>query len=182
MARARRDADAERRAAEATRHELNERLETLRDAAHDDALGALRRARDELDRLRATLKRPGSGADVASAKERLGALAEAIAEHAPRTPPPQGEAPPPQALAPGTRVAVPRLGGRGQEHREQQESEAREAVRDDSEGDHVGESAGTFAPEHDFDGLDENREIKQQAAILYVVEIVLKLLERVLLG
>src|SRR5512134_282477 len=42
--------------------------------------------------------------------------------------------------------------------------------------------ARALAPEHDLDRLDENREIEQQAPVLDVVQVVLKLLERILFG
>ncbi len=110
--RARRDADTARRDAEAAQREAKTRVEALRKGAHDEALAALRRARDEADRLRKRLGK-GGGEEVAAARAELADLGERVAGHAPAAPAPRGRAASEGELTVGREVFVAKLGGRG---------------------------------------------------------------------
>jgi DNA mismatch repair protein MutS2 len=110
---ARREADAARREAEGQARALRAREAELRRGAHDDAIAALRRARDELDALRQRLKRGGEPAAVAETKAALAGLAETIAARAPAATEPGGRPASPGELVPGTAVVLASLGGRG---------------------------------------------------------------------
>jgi DNA mismatch repair protein MutS2 len=111
-ARERREAEGERREAESARRAAETRLREIRKGAHDEATAALRRARDEVDRLRAALKRPA--ADPATARARLGELAGEVARLAPEAPAPPGAPAAEEDLVPGAPVWVSSLGARGQ--------------------------------------------------------------------
>jgi DNA mismatch repair protein MutS2 len=110
--RARREAEAERAEAAAARKSADQRLREIRKGAYDDATAALRRTRDEIDRLRAALKKPE--ADPAAARATLGALANDLAPHAPLAPAPPGHPASDEDLVPGAPVWVASLGARGQ--------------------------------------------------------------------
>ncbi len=85
------------------------REEEAHRAAYHEAVAALRRARDELDRVRAGIKRRRA-ADLTEVKREISAQAGAVAAHAPAEPPPPGDVPAPEQLVPGTRVTVAGLG------------------------------------------------------------------------
>lgn len=113
-AQARRRAEAAQREAEAARHAFEEKTRRLHEQAHDEALEALRQARDELDRLKRALRGKGAAFDVHEAKEKLHALRSEIAGYAP--PPAEVGGAPARAenLRPGVRVLLPKLGSRGE--------------------------------------------------------------------
>jgi DNA mismatch repair protein MutS2 len=112
---ARREAEQARREAEAAQRAARAREEQLRRGAHDAAVAALRRARDELDELRDRLKKAGDDGAVVAARERLAALAGNIAEHAPpAVATASGRPATATELVPGAAVLLPKLGGRGQ--------------------------------------------------------------------
>jgi DNA mismatch repair protein MutS2 len=83
----------------------------MRRGAHDDAVAALRRARDELDELKKRVR--GADAEAAgAARARLQELREEIDEHAPEETV-AGRAATERELVVGANVIVPKLGGRG---------------------------------------------------------------------
>ena len=124
-----REAETVRREAEAARADYQERRRKLHEGAHGEAVAALRQVRDELDRVRAEVKRqakaqaktsgagkPGARPDAAlgSVKGKLAELSGTVSAHAPARPVPRGTRPAPEALVPGTPVYVISLGSRGQ--------------------------------------------------------------------
>lgn len=128
----RREAETARGEAEAMRADYQERRRKLHEGAHGEAVAALRQVRDELDRVRAEVKRqakagiqagmktdgnkPGTrpDADMGSFKGKLAELSSTVAAHAPVRPAPRGARAAPEALVPGTAVYVTSLGSRGQ--------------------------------------------------------------------
>jgi DNA mismatch repair protein MutS2 len=114
------EAETERRVARDARRAAEEREQKLRKGAHGEAVDALRRARDELDRVRAGLRRRKVGAggvDVGGADAERAAidrLAKDVASHAPEPPEPEGAPPTADELTVGTPVIVAKLGGKGQ--------------------------------------------------------------------
>jgi DNA mismatch repair protein MutS2 len=118
---ARREADLDRREAESERAEAERRLREIRKGAYDQAVADLRKARDELERVGKLVKRAAAtaaseatAAELARARETLAGAAEKIAAHAPAPAAPGGRPASEAELAPGTRVLLPRLGGRGE--------------------------------------------------------------------
>jgi len=111
---ARREAEGARREAEARERAARAREEKARTGAHDDAVAAMRRARDELDQLRLRLKKADVPEVVTEAKARIAAIGADVAARAPQATPsgkPAAEA----DLVPGAAVRVASLGGgRGQ--------------------------------------------------------------------
>jgi len=105
--------EADRRAAADAKVTAQDRERKLREGAHGEAVQALRRARDELDKLRTGLRRKRSPAGAEPVGERIKELAREVAEHAPAEPPPSGEPPAADQLRPGVAVRVPSLRGRG---------------------------------------------------------------------
>jgi len=108
---------AEELAAEAERklEQAKERLEAARKGAHDDAMDTLRKARMELDRTRAVLRRTGdkvTPAEVSVMKREIDEAAKAVHEAAPKPEPPPGRPADAAALKAGVEVWVKRLGGR----------------------------------------------------------------------
>jgi DNA mismatch repair protein MutS2 len=127
LGRARADAEAARAEADAARRAIRERERKLQEGAHSEAVAALRQARDELDRVRAEIKRrvkvtaQAAQADKADRQSeikalegKLKAIADAVGEHAPGKALPEGVRPVTGALAPGMAVYVASLGNRGQ--------------------------------------------------------------------
>jgi DNA mismatch repair protein MutS2 len=103
--------------AERKLEQAKERLEAARKGAHDDAMETLRRARLELDRTRAVLRRSGdkvTPAEVSAMKREIDEAARAVHEAAPRPEPPPGRPADPASLKAGVEVWVKRLGGRAQ--------------------------------------------------------------------
>lgn len=123
LARARAQAEAARAEAEAARRAAKERERKAHEAAHSEAVAALRQAREELDNVRAEIKRRIKVAAKANANERqtevdsikakLSALSEAVAQRAPGRALPEGVRPVTGELTPGTAVYVASLGNRG---------------------------------------------------------------------
>jgi DNA mismatch repair protein MutS2 len=108
---ARREAERMQRDAEGAERAARAREERARRTAFDESMVALRRARDELDEVRAQLKRTDKQS-VASARSRVGEIAESVAAHAPVSKA-AGRAARAEDLLPGTPVLVVHLGGRG---------------------------------------------------------------------
>lgn len=123
LARARAQAEAARAEAEAARRAAKERERKAHEGAHSEAVAALRQARDELDNVRAEIKRRIKVAasatatqrqtDVESIKTKLNALSEAVTQRAPGRALPEGVRPVTGELTPGTLVYVASLGSRG---------------------------------------------------------------------
>lgn len=123
LARARAQAEAARAEAEAARRAAKERERKAHEAAHSEAVAALRQAREELDNVRAEIKRRIKVAakanenqrqtEVDSIKAKLSALSEAVAQRAPGRALPEGVRPVTGELTPGTAVYVASLGSRG---------------------------------------------------------------------
>jgi DNA mismatch repair protein MutS2 len=114
---ARREAEAARREAEARERAARARETRAREGAHDEAVAAMRRARDTLDELRVKLRKTDLGTPdvVAQARAQLAAVGEEIAARAPAAVPPGGRPAREDDLLPGTAVVVASLGGsRGQ--------------------------------------------------------------------
>lgn len=116
-----RRAESARREAEAAREAFEDRRRKLHEGAHLEAVAALRQTRDELDRLRADLKRQARAerqaadpATLAAVKGQLTALSNAVSGHAPKRAAPRGIRVTADALVPGTAVYVTSLGSRGQ--------------------------------------------------------------------
>jgi DNA mismatch repair protein MutS2 len=109
-----RDVDAIRSRLEVTRRELEEARRKLKEKAHDEAVTALRGARDELDRLRTRLRRAASEAEAARVEKDIARAASLVAAHAPRSPAPPSRPAEAADLEPGTTVWVPQLGGLAQ--------------------------------------------------------------------
>jgi DNA mismatch repair protein MutS2 len=109
----RRDVESDRRAAAAALASAKLKERQAREGAHSDAVQALRRARDELDRVRTGMRRKRAGVVADTAKDEVAKLARAVAEHAPASEAPEGSPPPVAELKPGVAVAVPSLRGRG---------------------------------------------------------------------
>ncbi|MBI4508142.1 MAG: endonuclease MutS2 [Deltaproteobacteria bacterium] len=108
----RREAETARQEAETMKRAAQARERELRRGAHVEAVSALRRARDELDRLRASLKQAASLEEAAAAKEKIASLADEVAARAPE-PETAGAPASAEDLVVGTAVLVPSLGGRG---------------------------------------------------------------------
>ncbi len=84
--------------------------------SHGEALGALRQARTEVDRVRADLRRKDAAArlaDVQAARRTLVQVGAEVARHQPKSPLPPGRTARHGELAIGMPVIVPSLGGRG---------------------------------------------------------------------
>lgn len=86
---------------------------------HGEALGALRQARQEVEALRAELRRKAAEARadelaVREARRALAVVGSTVARLQPRGPQVPGRAPRDGELVPGTPVLVPSLGGRGE--------------------------------------------------------------------
>ena len=123
LARARAQAEAARVEAEAARRAAKERERKAHEGAHSEAVAALRQARDELDNVRAEIKRrvkvaanaPAASrqAEVDALKAKLGKLSESVAQRAPGRALPEGVRPATGELTPGTAVYVASLGSRG---------------------------------------------------------------------
>jgi DNA mismatch repair protein MutS2 len=112
---ARREAERARRDAEGAERAAKAREVQLRKGAHDDAVAALRRTRDELDGLKQRLKK-GDREDLTAAKAELAEAAGKIAAHAPagKSAGPGGRPLGAEEIVPGMAVVVASLGGRGQ--------------------------------------------------------------------
>lgn len=119
-------ADRERaRATEAQAQTLKEQarteLQKARRLAHDDAIGALRNARNELEDAKAALRKgikdaegsPQSAEGLLQARQRIDKLAREIAGAAPQQAGPAGRPARRDEVVIGARVLVPRLGGIG---------------------------------------------------------------------
>lgn len=127
LARARAQAEAARVEAEAARRAARERERKAHEGAHSEAVAALRQARDELDDVRAEIKRrikvaahataasrkAEVDADVGAIRAKLSKLSESVAQGAPGRALPEGVRPVTGALTPGTAVYVASLGSRG---------------------------------------------------------------------
>jgi DNA mismatch repair protein MutS2 len=114
-ARERQSAEELRRRAEATQAEAKERLARARKGAHDEAVEALRKAREELERHKGVLRRRGGEvqpAELIALKRELDQKAAEVFQAAPTPEAPPGRAPRPDELKPGVEVWVQRLGGR----------------------------------------------------------------------
>ena len=110
---ARREAERARRDAEGAERAAKAREAQLRRGAHDDAVAALRRTRDELDELKQRLRK-GGREDVAAVRAELAQAAGKIAAHAPEAKAGPGGRPlPPEEIVAGLPVLVASLGGRG---------------------------------------------------------------------
>ncbi len=107
------DAERARQAAESARDAARERERKLAAGAHSEAVVALRRARRELDEMRAALKKRQHAGDLASDKRRMDQVSAELARLAPDRELPPGRRPRPDELVPGTPVIVSSLGGRG---------------------------------------------------------------------
>jgi DNA mismatch repair protein MutS2 len=100
------------REAEQARQAADERRKRLHEEGYDEALTALRDARDEVDALRKGLKRR-KVVDAGEARADLQKLSDTIAQHVPAKPAPPGTAATVDQLEVGTRVFVPSFGGEG---------------------------------------------------------------------
>jgi DNA mismatch repair protein MutS2 len=111
---AKREAERLQREAEGAIRSARAREEQLRRGAHDDAVAALRRTRDELDELKRRL-RSGKQDDLAAVREELSGAAAKIAAHAPapRTKGTVGRELTAAEVVAGLPVLVASLGGRG---------------------------------------------------------------------
>jgi len=109
-------AEAERITAAATveLEKAQARLEAARKAAHDDAVGQLRAARNELDRTRGVLRRAHgqnvTPAELRQVEREIDQAAELVHAAAPRPEPPPGRAATVDDLTLGREVWVQRLG------------------------------------------------------------------------
>jgi DNA mismatch repair protein MutS2 len=114
--REREEAERARAEAEAKEQRARESLEKARKGAHDDAVDTLRRAREELDRTRAVLRRSAEGkvtsAEVTQMRQTIDAAAQKVRESAPKAAPPPGRPVEERELKPGLEVWVASLGGR----------------------------------------------------------------------
>jgi DNA mismatch repair protein MutS2 len=110
---ARREAEAARREAEGRERAVRAREVELRRGAHDEAVVALRRARDELDALKKRLRDTEKADVLGEARAQVAALAQRVAERAPESKGPGGRPVTAADLAPGKAVVVASLGGRG---------------------------------------------------------------------
>jgi DNA mismatch repair protein MutS2 len=81
--------------------------------AYREAIEELRRARQEIERVRTVLKRPPTRMTVEEAEKKLSAAAATIREHEPK-PEVEGEPARPEDLRPGVAVLVATLGGAGE--------------------------------------------------------------------
>ncbi|MFH0902252.1 MAG: MutS2/Smr-associated SH3 domain-containing protein, partial [Pseudomonadota bacterium] len=112
-ARAARMADAAKHQAESARQAAEAKLYDLRHGYHDEAMAALRQARDELDGLRKEIRRGGRDANLDEAKQEIARIAGVVAGHAPKPRAPDTERAPPEMLVVGANVLVASLGARG---------------------------------------------------------------------
>ncbi len=111
--------EAERMALKVDRERARARGEKEHARAHGEALAALRQARQEIDGVRAELRRKAAEAaatveDVKAARRTLVRPGADVARHAPAAALPPGRRPGAGELVPGTPVLVAGLGGRGQ--------------------------------------------------------------------
>lgn len=121
VATVRREADVAVREAEAARRAADAREKQLRKGAYDEVVAELAAARNEIDRLRTTLKRaaknPTAAAEglalAADAKGKLAAIGEKVAAHAPAAPALPGRPASAAELVVGTDVLVASLNARG---------------------------------------------------------------------
>jgi DNA mismatch repair protein MutS2 len=111
---ARAGAETEQARLATARRELEDARRKLHHQAHDEAVSALRGAREELDRLRTRLRRVASEAEAARLEPALARASAAISAHAPRAPVPPSRPATAADLAPGQTVWVPQLGGLAQ--------------------------------------------------------------------
>jgi DNA mismatch repair protein MutS2 len=92
---------------------LKQREQQAFQLALSQAIDELKRARQDLERVRALLRRPPSKERLAQADRQISQAAGRILPHEPRRTL-EGRPATPELLAPGTRVLVPRLGGEGE--------------------------------------------------------------------
>ena len=92
--------------------EAEARLRDARQAAHDEAVAALQKARGELDRTRRGLRNADEKA-VVEARREIDRAAKEVHSRAPVQAAPAGRPLDPDELGPGVEVLVPRLAGRG---------------------------------------------------------------------
>jgi len=110
--------EAERMALRVDRERARVKGDKEHSRAHGEALSALRQARQEIDHVRAELRRKAQAAaatvdDVKAARRTLVRPGAAVAANAPSTAMPPGRRATLADLVPGTPVLVPGLGGRG---------------------------------------------------------------------
>lgn len=108
--------EAERIAARLDRERARAKGDREHARVHGEALGALRQARAEVDRVRAELRKKEAVArltDVQAARRTLVKVGADVARHEPKAPLPPGRAARDGELQVGTPVLVPSLGGRG---------------------------------------------------------------------
>lgn len=121
LARVHAEADRARAQAEVARDAARDHERKLKQGAHNEAVAALRRARVELDQIRAAVKKRPRKQQYTDAKKRISELSSAIAEHAPKKPKPEGQEASADNIQPGAQVYVTSLGSRGEvvesEHR-----------------------------------------------------------------
>jgi DNA mismatch repair protein MutS2 len=110
---ARREAEAALREAQGRERAVRAREAELRRGAHDEAVVALRRARDELDALKKRLRDTEKADVIGEARAQVAALAQKVAERAPEAKGPGGRPVTAADLVPGKAVVVASLGGRG---------------------------------------------------------------------
>ena len=100
----------ERKQAEEAHAAARARIKEIHRGVHNEAIAALREARDEIDRVRAGIKRRKRVDQLGEAKQAIAAEAGKVAANAPEEPPPPGSPPRPEELAVGTPVMVVGLG------------------------------------------------------------------------
>ena len=101
--------------ARVARIELDARERSQHEKDYAGALGALRSARDELDRAKSAIKtrKKIDASAIREQQKRIDGLATAVHENAPDKGKPIGDAPKAGELTVGTAILVPALGGKG---------------------------------------------------------------------
>lgn len=92
---------------------LKQREQQAFQLALSQAIDELKRARQDLERVRTLLRRPPTKERLAQADRQISQAAGRILPHEPRRTL-EGQPAAPELLAPGTRVLVPKLGGEGE--------------------------------------------------------------------
>ncbi len=105
--------EAARLAADSAKSAADERRRRLHEEMYDGALDALRRARAEIDEMKARLRRRRRVGDVEAAAARLDEVGAEVARSAPERPAPPGRPARTDELVAGARVWVVSLGGEG---------------------------------------------------------------------
>ncbi len=94
---------------------LDARERSLHEKDYASAMGALRSARDELDRAKSSIKKRKKidASAIREQQKQMDELATLVHKNAPQQSTPKGNAPRPEELRVGTAILVPALGGKG---------------------------------------------------------------------